>query len=171
MEPRIKYSEISPDEVELLRKLDEAVKNSGLEPSLLELIRTRASQLNGCAFCIDMHTKDARSRGESEQRLYGLSSWRETPFYSERERAALAWTEAVTQISERQVPDEIYDQTRMIFNEKELVELTFAIIVINSWNRLAISFRTVPGSYQPTHPATQKQVPEGSKQKQVESTH
>jgi AhpD family alkylhydroperoxidase len=119
-----------------------------LEPSLRELVRLRASQINGCAYCIDMHTKDARAAGETEQRLYALTAWRETPFYTERERAALAWTEAVTLISAHHVSDELYDETRRHFGERELVDLTLAVIAINSWNRLAISFRAVPGTYQ-----------------------
>ncbi len=159
MTKRVSYSKAAPDGTELLRKLDRYAKNSGLEPDLLELVRLRASQINGCAFCIDMHTKDARSRGESEQRLYGVSAWRETPFFTERERAALAWTEAVTQISKDHVPDDIYEEVRKHFSEKELVDLTFAVIAINGWNRLAISFRTVPGSYKPDDPITKKQSP------------
>ncbi len=153
---RLSYSKVAPEAVEILRGLDRYAKNSDLEAELLELVRVRASQINGCGFCIDMHTKDARTRGESEQRLYALSAWRETPFYSGRERAALAWTEAVTQIGEGGVPDEVYDEARKHFTEKELVDLTFAIIVINSWNRLAISFRTPPGSYQPDHPTSKR---------------
>jgi AhpD family alkylhydroperoxidase len=129
--------------------LQRAVHESGLEPSLLELVKTRASQINGCAYCLDMHTKDARAGGETEQRLYALSAWRETPFYTDRERAALAWTEAVTLISETHVPDEMYEQAREQFSEQELAYLTLAIIAINGWNRLAVSFRTVPGTYQP----------------------
>lgn len=158
MRQRINYSKVAPDGVENLRKLEAYLKNAGLEPELLELVKLRASQLNGCAFCIDMHTKDARTRGESEQRLYGLNAWRETPFYSERERAALAWTETVTIISEDQVPDEIYNQVKTHFTEKELVDLTLAVIAINAWNRLAISFRTPPGSYQPDHPVANKAI-------------
>jgi AhpD family alkylhydroperoxidase len=113
-------------------------------------MKIRASQINGCAFCLDMHSKDARVAGETEQRLYALSAWRETPFFSERERAALAWTETVTRISENHVSDEAYESVRQHFSEKELVDLTLAIVAINGWNRLAISFRTVPGSYQPS---------------------
>ncbi len=157
MEERLSYSSVAPEGTEIIRTLERYVKRSGLEPDLLELVRLRASQINGCAFCIDMHTKNARSHGESEQRLYGVTAWRETPFYSERERAALAWTEAVTRISEGHVPDEVYDQAKQQFSEKELVDLTFAIIAINSWNRLAISFRTPPGSYQPDHFVAKKE--------------
>jgi AhpD family alkylhydroperoxidase len=113
-------------------------------------VKMRASQINGCAFCLDMHSKDARAAGETEQRLYALDAWRETPFFTDRERAALAWTEAVTRVSETHVPDEIYETVRQHFTEKELVDLTLAIVAINGWNRLAISFRSVPGSYQPS---------------------
>jgi AhpD family alkylhydroperoxidase len=113
------------------------------------LVKTRASQLNRCAYCIDMHSKDARAAGETEQRLYALSAWRETPFYTDRERAALAWTDAVTLISDASVPDDLYEEARRQFSEKELVDLTLALVAINAWNRLGISFRTVPGTYQP----------------------
>lgn len=156
MEQRLSYSEVAPEGNEILRKLESYIRKAGLEPDLLELVRLRASQINGCAYCIDMHTKDARSQGESEQRLYAVSAWHEAPFYSERERAALAWTEAVTRIDEDHVPDEIYNQVRKHFTEKELADLTLAVIAINSWNRLAISFRTPAGSYQPDHPASKK---------------
>ncbi len=129
--------------------LEQYARNSGLEHALLELVKTRASQINGCAFCLDMHTKDARAAGETEQRLYTLSAWAETPFFTERERAALAWTEAVTRVAESQVPDAVYAQARRHFSEKELVDLTLAIVAINGWNRLSVAFRTVPGTYQP----------------------
>jgi AhpD family alkylhydroperoxidase len=124
-------------------------KSSSLGASLLELVRMRASQINGCAYCLDMHSKDARAEGESEQRLYCLSAWRETPFYSERERAALEWTEAVTLISENHVPEEVFQRARLHFSEEELAHLTLAIVAINGWNRFAIAFRAVPGAYQP----------------------
>lgn len=156
MQPRLNYSKVAPDGVEGFSQLEKYIHSGELEDSLIELVKLRASQINGCAFCIDMHTKDARSHGESEQRLYGISAWHEAPFYTERERAALAWTEAVTLISHDHVPDELYDEVRQHFTEKELVDLTLAVIAINSWNRLAISFRTVPGTYQPHHPATMK---------------
>jgi AhpD family alkylhydroperoxidase len=129
--------------------LSQASETSGLEPGLLELVKIRSSQLNGCAYCIDMHTKDARARGESEGRIYALSAWRDTPFFSDRERAALEWAEAVTLVGENHLPDELYDRTRQHFDEGELVKLTFAAVVINSWNRLVIAFRPVVGSYQP----------------------
>ncbi len=155
-EQRINYSKTAPEAVDILVKLEGYIMKSGLEHDLLDLVRLRASQINGCAFCIDMHTKDARSRGESEQRLYELSAWREAPFYSERERAALAWTEAVTLVSVDHVPAEVYNLAREHFTEKELVDLTMAVIAINAWNRLAISFRTPPGSYKPDHPTSKK---------------
>ena len=149
MEQRLNYIKVAPAAIQAMRGVEEYARKSGLEATLLELVRLRASQINGCAYCIDMHTKDARAAGESEQRLYGLSVWREAPFYSERERAAMEWTEAVTQVSDRHVPDEVYESVRRHFSEKELVDLTMAVIAINGWNRLAISFRTVPGTYQP----------------------
>jgi len=124
---------------------------AGLERSLLHLIKLRASQINGCAWCIDMHTKDARAEGETEHRLYLVSAWWEAPFFSERERAALAWTEAVTLISQGHVPDEVYQYVRGHFTEKELVYLTLAVVAINGWNRLNVSMRTIAGDYQPKH--------------------
>jgi AhpD family alkylhydroperoxidase len=120
-----------------------------LEHSLLRLIEIRASQINGCAYCLDMHTKDARAAGETEQRIYTLNAWRETPFFTDRERAALEWTEAVTLIAEKGVPDDVYERVKQQFNEEELVALTFAVVVINSWNRLNVSFRPLVGDYQP----------------------
>jgi AhpD family alkylhydroperoxidase len=120
-----------------------------VERPLLALVEIRASQINGCAYCIDMHTKDARLAGETEQRIYALNAWRETPFFSDRERAALEWTEAVTRVADTHVPDEVYDRVAAHFNEADLVALTFAVIVINSWNRLSISFRPAVGTYQP----------------------
>jgi AhpD family alkylhydroperoxidase len=124
-------------------------KQSKLEPALLQLIKVRASQINGCAYCIDMHSKDARAGGETEQRIYALSAWQETPFFTDRERAALAMTEAITLIREGHVPDALYERAKTSFSEEELVGLTMAIITINGWNRLAITFRFVPGEYQP----------------------
>jgi AhpD family alkylhydroperoxidase len=160
MQERIKYSKTAPEAAEILRSLERYITKTSLEPELVELVKLRASQINGCAYCIDMHTKDARSRGESEQRLYGVSAWREAPFYNERERAALAWAESVTLVSEDQVPDEIYNLAKAQFTEKELVDLTWVVIAINAWNRLAISFRTPAGSYQPDHPVSKKNPPE-----------
>ena len=130
-------------------ELEKYVANSGLETSLYELVKTRASQLNGCAYCLDMHTKDARKAGETEQRLYLLSAWRETDFYTSRERAALAWTEAMTLISKNEISDGLYQEVASQFSEKEHVALTMAIVAINGWNRLAIGFRVEAGSYNP----------------------
>ncbi len=159
---RIDYAKVAPGAVDAMYGLEKYVRQSGLEPSLLELVKLRASQINGCAFCIDMHTKDARARGETEQRLYAVVVWRDTPFITERERAALAWTEAVTQVSWRHVPDDVYEMARRHFSEKELVDLTMAIIAINGWNRLSISFRREAGTYQPqTHPAGETAKPSG----------
>lgn len=151
MQPRIEYTKVAPGAMKAMRGLEDYLAACGLEPSLLDLVRTRASQINGCAYCLDMHTKDARARGESEQRLYELDAWRETPFYTERERAALAWTEAVTLIAKGHVPDAVYEEVRQHLSEEELVNLTLAVVAINGWNRFAISFRTVPGTYQPAH--------------------
>jgi AhpD family alkylhydroperoxidase len=125
-----------------------------LEPRLFELVKIRASQINGCAYCLDMHTKDARHAGETEQRIYALNGWRETPFFTDRERAALEWTEAVTRLGDSHVPDDLYERVARQFDEAELVALTFGVIVINSWNRLSISFRPPVGSYQPAAAAT-----------------
>lgn len=149
MQPRIDAAKIAPEGAKAMLGLEKYVRSSGLEQSLLELVKFRASQINGCAYCIDMHTKDARAHGESEQRLYALTAWRETPFYTDRERAALAWTEAVTEVAQTHVPDDVYELARQHFSEKELVDLTLAIVAINGWNRLAISLRMVPGTYQP----------------------
>jgi AhpD family alkylhydroperoxidase len=131
--------------------LQQQVESSGLEHTTLELVKLRASQINGCAYCLDMHSKDARALGETEQRIYALNAWRETPFYSDRERAALEWTEAVTQVSSSHVPDSVYEAVKPHFTEEELVALTFAVVAINGWNRLAISFRAVPGTYKSPH--------------------
>ncbi len=149
MEPRIHYKSVAPGAYRAMAGLESYLGECGLEKPLRELVKLRASQINGCAFCIDMHTKDARAAGETEQRLYALSAWRETPFFSERERAALAWTEAVTMVGQTHVPDEVYEQARAHFDEKELVDLTLAVVAINGWNRIAVSFRSVPGSYRP----------------------
>ena len=148
MEPRIDYAKTAPDAGAAMAGLERYVHQSGLDRGLLELVKLRASLINGCAYCVDMHTKVARSQGETEQRLYAVSLWRETPFYSERERAALAWTEAVTLVNVDHVPDDVYDLARQQFAEKELVDLTLAIVAINGWNRLSIAFRTVPGTFQ-----------------------
>jgi AhpD family alkylhydroperoxidase len=143
MQPRLDPRKLAPAGIKALLGLEEYVRNSGLEASLLDLVKTRASQINGCAFCIHMHTREARARGETEERLYLLDAWRESPLYSERERAALAWTEAITLIHETHAPDEVYEEVRRHFSEQELVDLTLAIATINVWNRMAISFRSV----------------------------
>lgn len=149
MEARINYQAAGPQAFKAMLDLEAAVRASELETPLLELIRMRASQINGCAYCIDMHSKDARAAGETEQRLYALNAWRETPFFTERERAALAWTEALTLISETDVSDELFAEARGRFSESEMASLTLAIVAINGWNRFAIGFRAVPGAYQP----------------------
>ena len=149
MEPRIHYKSVAPSAYRAMAGLEAYLRECSLEKPLRELVKLKASQINGCAFCIDMHSKDARAGGETEQRLYALSAWRETPFFSDRERAALAWTEAVTMVGQTHVPDEVYEQARAHFDEKELVDLTLAVVAINGWNRLAVSFRSVPGSYRP----------------------
>ena len=144
MKPRINFYLAAPEIIKALTAVETQIQSSGLEQSLIELVRTRASQVNGCAFCINMHTQDARKQGETEQRLYLLNAWREAPLYTDRERAALAWTEAVTLISATHAPDDVYDEVRKHFSEAETVNLTMLIATINAWNRLAISFRTVP---------------------------
>ncbi|HKW55847.1 MAG TPA: carboxymuconolactone decarboxylase family protein [Candidatus Acidoferrum sp.] len=149
MEPRIDARRHAQEAQKALYALEEYLGQCGLEHRLLHLMKMRASQINGCAYCIDMHSKDARALGETEQRLYELDAWRETPFYNDRERAALAWTEAVTLVSETHVPDSVYEEVRKQFSEKEIVDLTLAVATINSWNRLAIALRAVPGHYRP----------------------
>jgi len=150
MERKLDYSKVLPKGMKAMNDLDSYSQNCGLEPSLLDLIKLRASQINDCAYCIDMHSKDARTGGETEQRLYSLSIWRETPYYTDRERAALAFTEAVTLIAERRVPDDVYKQAQQQFSEEELVKLMLGIVTINAWNRFTI-FGDLPGSYQPNH--------------------
>ena len=150
MQPRISHENLPAEPRRALLSLEAYLHDhSGLDPKLLDLVKLRASQINGCAYCIDMHSKDLRAAGETEQRLYGLDAWREAPFYSDRERAALEWTEAVTLVSETHVPDEVYEGVRKHFTQDELVNLTLAVATINVWNRLSIAFRTVPGAYQP----------------------
>ena len=150
---RIDYRRIAPEAISTMLDMQQYVDHCSLEKQLLELAKLRASQINGCAYCVDMHSKDLRALGETEQRLYAVVVWREAPFFSNRERAALAWTEAVTLVSETGVPDDVYENARSQFSEKELVDLTMAIIAINGWNRLAVSFRAIAGSYQPPSPA------------------
>jgi AhpD family alkylhydroperoxidase len=149
MVPRIDYTKVGSGALRAMYGLEKYLAESSIEKPLRELIKVRASQINGCAYCIDMHWKDARAGGETEQRLYGLVAWREAPYYSERERAALAWTEELTLIAEHHVSDKLYEQTRRQFSEQELVDLTLAVVTINAWNRIAISFRSEAGSYQP----------------------
>jgi len=149
MEPRFNYTKAAPGAYHAMLGLEKYLQECGLEQPLLHLIKLRASQVNGCAYCLDMHWKDLRAIGEKEQRMYSLDAWRECPYYTDRERAALAWTEAVTLVSKDHVPDAVYDEVRAHFSEKEMCDLTLAIAAINAWNRLAISSRTVPGSYQP----------------------
>ncbi|MEM0117668.1 MAG: carboxymuconolactone decarboxylase family protein [Conexivisphaerales archaeon] len=156
MKARLDYTKIAPGVREAMLGLERYVQSSGLEASLLNLVKIRASQINGCAWCIDMHVKDALAEGENGQRIYSLPAWSETPFYSQRERAALLWTEAITLVADSHVPDEVYQQMKKHFSEKELVDLTLAIIAINGWNRLNIAFRRVPGDY---HPSIRKSRP------------
>ena len=147
MKSRLDYRKAAPHAFKAMLDMEMAVQRGGLEQPLIELVKMRASQINGCGYCLDMHSKDARAAGETEQRLYLLSAWREAPFYSARERAALAWTEAVTQVSSNDLPDALYADVHEEFGDKGMVELTLAIIAINGWNRLAIGFRADVGSY------------------------
>lgn len=149
MQQRLDYKQASPEAFKAMLRTEQQVHASGLEASLLELVKSLASQINGCAWCLDMHTKDARARGETEQRLYLLPAWRETGLYTPRERAALAWAEAVTRLTDQHVSDAVYDEARRHFDEKALVDLTLAVIAINGWNRLSIAFQVEAGSYQP----------------------
>jgi AhpD family alkylhydroperoxidase len=147
MNTRINFFRVSPDAYKAMSSVEQYLSNCGLEKPLHELIKLRASQLNGCAFCLDMHWTAARAAGETEQRLYGLDAWRESPYYTDRERAALEWTEAMTLVREGHVPDAVYDAVRAHFTEKELTDLSWAIAAINAWNRMAIALRSVPGSH------------------------
>jgi AhpD family alkylhydroperoxidase len=149
MTARIDYRQASPGAVQAMLGLEKHMSTTRIEKALYELIKIRASQINGCAYCLDMHTQDARVGGETEQRIYALSAWRETPFFTERERAALAWTEAVTLIAFERVPDALFDEARSQFSETELVDLTIGVNAINGWNRIAVAFRLVPGVYKP----------------------
>ena len=147
MESRLDYGKVAPAIYDRMDVLDQYLAECGLDERLLHLVRLRASQVNGCAYCIDMHWKDARAVGESEQRLYGLDGWREAPYYSDRERAALEWTEALTNVTDGHVPDAVYDAVRGHFSEKELADLTWAVAAINAWNRISIAFRSEAGTY------------------------
>jgi AhpD family alkylhydroperoxidase len=151
MSRRIDYTKIAPGALQAMYGLEKYLAQSAIEAPLRELVKLRASQINGCAYCVDMHWKDARAAGESEQRLYGLVAWQEAPYYTARERAALAWTDALTLIADNHVPDNLYIEARAQFSEQELVDLTLAIVTINAWNRIAISFRQEPGTYEPAH--------------------
>jgi AhpD family alkylhydroperoxidase len=147
MKARIDLMHVNPGIVQAMLGLERQIRRGGLDERLLDLVRMRASQINGCAYCLDMHSKDARASGETEQRLYGLNAWRETPYYSARERAALEWTEALTLVATSHAPDEVYERVRQQFSEDELVHLSLAIVAINGWNRLNIAAGTVPGGY------------------------
>jgi AhpD family alkylhydroperoxidase len=149
MEPRLNFAKIDPEGVRAMLGLDTYIRHTSLERNLVHLVKLRASQINGCAYCIDMHWKDLRAEGETEQRLYGLVAWRESPYYTDRERAALEWTEAVTRVAETHAPDAAFEALSPHFSEKEIVALTWVIAAINAWNRIAISFRSPAGSYQP----------------------
>ena len=149
MKPRLDIGAVSPAAYRSMLGLEKFIHESSIEPKLVHLLKMRASQINGCAYCLDMHSKDARAEGETEQRLYGLDAWREAPYYSDRERAALEWTEALTQITDGHVSDDVYERAKRQFREKELVELALIAVAINGWNRLAIAFRSEAGAYQP----------------------
>jgi AhpD family alkylhydroperoxidase len=144
---RVNYAHVAPEALRAQSGLEAYVRQSGLEKSLLHLVKLRASYINGCAYCVDMHTKEARLAGETEQRIYAIPVWRETPFFTPRERAALAWTEAVTEISKGGVSDDLFELAQQHFTEKELVDLTMAVVTINGWNRLAITFHAPVGTY------------------------
>src|ERR1700741_4938911 len=154
MQPRIDYRKFAQEPLKHMLELEKYIAESGLDPKLVHLVKMRASQINGCAYCLDMHSIDARAGGESEQRLYTLEAWRETPFFSDRERAALAWTESLTLIAQTHAPDEVDSELQKHFTEKEIVDLTFAVGTINLWNRLAISLRALPGHYKPAKSAS-----------------
>jgi AhpD family alkylhydroperoxidase len=149
MQPRLNYRKVAPAVLKTMLDMEAYLAKSSIDHSLLHLLKMRASQINGCAYCLDMHSKDARAAGETEQRLYALDAWRETPFYTPRERAALAWTEALTLISETHAPDDGWSELRAHFSEQEIADLTLAVVAINGWNRLAIGFRVEVGTYQP----------------------
>lgn len=152
MERRIDYTRVAPGALHAMLGLEKYLAGCGIEPGLLNLIRVRASQMNGCAYCIDMHWKDARAAGETEQRLYGLDAWAESPYYTERERAALVWTEALTRVADGHVPDDVFERVRPHFTDEELANLSLGVVAINGWNRLSIALRAPAGTYQPAKP-------------------
>jgi AhpD family alkylhydroperoxidase len=156
MEPRLHLTKHSTEGLNALYATEKYLSKCDLDHTLMHLVKMRASQIYGCAYCLNMHSKDARALGETEQRLYALNAWHETPFFNERERAALAWTETLTLVSQTHVPDSAYEEARKQFSEKELVDLTYLVASINSWNRLAISLRAVPGTYKPAAASTAK---------------
>ena len=147
MKQRIDYPSVAPEALQGMFATEKYLARSALGHALIHLVKMRASQMNGCAYCIDMHWKDARAAGETEQRLYGLNAWRESPYYTDRERAALEWTEALTDITDGHAPDAVYDRVKGHFSDREIADLTIAVAQINAWNRIAISMRTEPGSY------------------------
>ena len=153
MQARLDWYKVSGGAYRAMAGLEGFVRDASLDPALLHLIKKRVSQINGCAYCLDMHTKDARAAGETEQRIYALNAWRETPFFTDRERAALEWTETLTRVADTHVPDDVYARVSSVFTEAELVALTFGVVVINSWNRISISFRPTVGTYQPQNAA------------------
>lgn len=148
-EQRINYFRVAPEAMKGMLMMEEYIHSCGLEETIIELVKFRVSQINGCAYCLDMHSKDARANGETEQRLYMLSAWRECPFYTPKERAALTWAEALTNLPYDEIDKETFDEVRTEFGEKELVDLTTAIVAINGWNRYGVGFRSEPGHYQP----------------------
>jgi AhpD family alkylhydroperoxidase len=155
MESRIDYRQFNAEPLQALRAIEKYIAGCGLDHKFVHLLKLRASQINGCAYCIDMHSIEARAAGETEQRLYGLDGWRETPFYDDRERAGLAWVEAVTLVAQTHVPDSVYEEAKRHFSDQEIVDLTYLAATINAWNRLAISLRAVPGRYRATQTTAQ----------------
>ena len=169
MHPRFKYTTAAPGVYDAMDALDQYLAESSIDRRLLYLVQLRASQLNGCAYCIDMHWKDLRAEGANEQKLYGLDAWEESTYYTDRERAALAWTEAVTRLDDRQVSDPVFELARRFFSEKELADLTLCIVAINGWNRLNIAFRQPAGTYEPKHRAARSEP--GARPAQAEASH
>ena len=158
MKPRIDITKVDPGAYRTMLGFETYIHSSSLDPGLVHLLKMRASQINGCAYCLDMHSKDARANGETEQRLYGLDAWREAPYYTDRERAALAWLESLTLITQGHVPDAVYEEARKVFTEQELVDLAMVAVAINGWNRIAIAFRAEVGNCQPQQHQQVKKV-------------